>query len=72
MDKTETSPIFNNVALTVFQDNEGRWLVGKVPVNTLTGEAGQLESIVPSEGDFSRGMAVERFKILVVESGLLG
>lgn len=58
---------FTNTSITTFQ-KDGKWFLAEFKVNPFTGKVGEMKT---TEVGPSRDLMIERFKIRVVELGLI-
>lgn len=66
----EMAPVLTHVALGTFRNElTGEWLVAKVRFNPETGHAEVVERIPAGPG---RDFAIEKFKIVAVNEGVVG
>lgn len=65
----EIKAIYTHSAFGIYQDSKGIWNVSEIKYNPMTK---QTDEIIVHSGDGSRDMAVEKFKIMVVNLGLIG
>lgn len=66
----EMTPVLTHTALGTFRnDLTGEWLVAKIKFNPETGHAEVVERVPAGPG---RDFAIEKFKIVAVQEGVVG